>query len=44
MARYEQEKGYSKEGMLVLDDGEVDKLVGILTCCALLEIKDSFTR
>jgi hypothetical protein len=40
VARYAQEAGHGhgKEGLLVLDSGEIDELVGVLTLCAMLEV------
>jgi len=42
VARYTQKHGHGhghhgKEGLLVLDSGEIEELVGVLTLCAMLE-------
>jgi hypothetical protein len=44
VARYAQRAGRDREGMLVIDEGEVDGLVVVLSCVAVLEQRDSFSR
>jgi len=44
IARYVQANTRTKKGVLVLDSGGVDALVGILTICAVLAVKEGFTR
>jgi hypothetical protein len=44
IARYSQKSGYATEGLMVLDERELDDLVTILTLCAVLAVVDSFTR
>jgi hypothetical protein len=43
VARYAQKHGHGhdhhgKEGLLVIDSGEIEELVGVLTLCAMLEV------
>ncbi|KAH7386386.1 hypothetical protein BKA64DRAFT_142482 [Cadophora sp. MPI-SDFR-AT-0126] len=44
VARYVQENTRTKKGVLVLDSGGVETLVGILTICAVLTVRERFTR
>ena len=44
IARYSQKSGYATEGLMVLNDHELDDLVAILTLCAVLAVVDSFAR
>jgi len=41
VARREQETGYGNEGLFVIDFREMVELVRILTCGAVLEVRDS---
>jgi hypothetical protein len=46
VARYSQKHVHGhghaggKEGLLVIDSGEISDLVGVLTLCAMLEVRD----
>jgi hypothetical protein len=42
IARFSQPTASNKDGVLVLDSREIDALLGILTVCAMLEVRDSF--
>ena len=44
VARYVQANTRTKKGVLVLDSGGIDMMVGILTICAVLSVKECFTR
>ncbi|KAH7317780.1 hypothetical protein BKA65DRAFT_515178 [Rhexocercosporidium sp. MPI-PUGE-AT-0058] len=44
VARYFQESSRAKTGVLVLDSIGVDTMVGILTICAVLAVRESFTK
>jgi hypothetical protein len=44
VARYAQKGGHEKDGVLVLDAREVGKLVCVLTVCACMEVRDSFSK
>ena len=43
-AKYSQKTGRDKEGVLVVDTGEVGELVAVSTCVAILQHKDSFSN
>lgn len=44
VAKYSQKTGHDKEGLLVVNTGEVDELVAVLTCFAVLQHIDSFSK
>jgi hypothetical protein len=44
IAKYAAKHGYLKQGILTLDSAELDELVGLLSCFALLNQVDSFTK
>jgi hypothetical protein len=44
VGKYSQKTGRDKEGVSVVDTREVDELVVILTCIAVFQHKDSFSK
>lgn len=44
VGKYSQKTGRVKEGVSVVDTREVDELVAILTCIAVFQHKDSFSK
>jgi hypothetical protein len=43
-AKYSQRTGRENESVLVVDTREIDELVAVLTCVAILRHNDSFSK